>query len=308
MDKDLSFAEDLELKLDGKRPIRRENPKKGQSRWYYVDPRERDEDFTLLSQMKTIDVPSPNTPNPALQQVMFEDAENNPDKYYIWRTVGDDKVRDSHAEREGCIFSWDDAPEGGHPGEDYNCRCIAEPYVPRKDSQIDYTKFGTDISKKLIDNMLDDKRFQRAMKRVRKNEGGYSNDPLDNGLETKFGISKRWYPNEDIKNITRERADAILYRDFWLANGIYKLPDILVEEVFDKAVNTGLVNSIRRLHNVLGIAPGTIIGEKTLSLLKQQSDLTDVLNRFKDETRSYYYNLTEKQPSQKKYLKGWLKR
>ena len=119
MDKDLSFAEDLELKLDGKRPIRRENPKKGQSRWYYVDPRERDEDFTLLSQMKTIDVPSPNTPNPALQQVMFEDAENNPDKYYIWRTVGDDKVRDSHAEREGCIFSWDDAPEGGHPGEDY---------------------------------------------------------------------------------------------------------------------------------------------------------------------------------------------
>ena len=76
----------------------------------------------------------------------------------------------------------------------------------------------------------------------------------------------------------------------------------------DKAVNTGLVNSIRRLHNVLGIAPGTIIGEKTLSLLKQQSDLTDVLNRFKDETRSYYYNLTEKQPSQKKYLKGWLKR
>ena len=134
MDKDLSFAEDLELKLDGKRPIRRENPKKGQSRWYYVDPRGRDEDFTLLSQMKTIDVPSPNTPNPALQQVMFEDAENNPDKYYIWRTVGDDKVRDSHAEREGCIFSWDDAPEGGHPGEDYNCRCIAEPYVPRKDS------------------------------------------------------------------------------------------------------------------------------------------------------------------------------
>lgn len=50
--------------------------------------------------------------------------------YYIWRTQGDTKVRGTHAQREGQIFSWDTAPEGGHPGEDYNCRCHAEPYTP----------------------------------------------------------------------------------------------------------------------------------------------------------------------------------
>lgn len=48
-------------------------------------------------------------------------------RFYIWRTVRDDHVRSQHAAREGKVFSWNKAPEGGHPGEDYNCRCWAEP-------------------------------------------------------------------------------------------------------------------------------------------------------------------------------------
>lgn len=53
-----------------------------------------------------------------------------PTTRYIWRTRNDGKVRSSHAAREGEVFSWDDPPVGGHPGEDYNCRCTAEPYYP----------------------------------------------------------------------------------------------------------------------------------------------------------------------------------
>jgi SPP1 gp7 family putative phage head morphogenesis protein len=45
---------------------------------------------------------------------------------YIWRTVQDDRVRSSHRQREGKVFSWNNSPEGGAPGEDYNCRCWAE--------------------------------------------------------------------------------------------------------------------------------------------------------------------------------------
>jgi len=47
---------------------------------------------------------------------------------YIWRTSRDDKVRHEHAVREGKVFSWNTSPEGGHPGEAYGCRCMAEPY------------------------------------------------------------------------------------------------------------------------------------------------------------------------------------
>jgi len=48
---------------------------------------------------------------------------------YIWRTVQDERVRDSHAALEGSIQHWSDPPEPGHPGEDYNCRCTAEPWL-----------------------------------------------------------------------------------------------------------------------------------------------------------------------------------
>ena len=53
---------------------------------------------------------------------------------YIWRTVGDLGVRKGHAARNGKTFSWDDPPEGGHPGEEYNCRCWAEPVKVAKGS------------------------------------------------------------------------------------------------------------------------------------------------------------------------------
>lgn len=48
-------------------------------------------------------------------------------KRYIWRTMNDDRVRDEHDDREGKVFFYDDPPEGGHPGDDVQCRCYDEP-------------------------------------------------------------------------------------------------------------------------------------------------------------------------------------
>lgn len=49
---------------------------------------------------------------------------------YIWSTSLDERVRPEHAALEGQRFSWDSPPAPGHPGQDYNCRCVALPYVP----------------------------------------------------------------------------------------------------------------------------------------------------------------------------------
>ncbi len=52
----------------------------------------------------------------------LREQERGPDSY-VWRSVGDDKTRAAHAARNNRVFAWNDPPEGGHPGEDYNCRC-----------------------------------------------------------------------------------------------------------------------------------------------------------------------------------------
>jgi SPP1 gp7 family putative phage head morphogenesis protein len=49
---------------------------------------------------------------------------------YVWSTSGDERVRDEHAELDGETFSWASPPPPGHPGEDFQCRCIAIPVIP----------------------------------------------------------------------------------------------------------------------------------------------------------------------------------
>ncbi len=47
---------------------------------------------------------------------------------FVWRTSGDERVRESHEAKEGLTYEWQDPPaDTGMPGEDYQCRCTAEP-------------------------------------------------------------------------------------------------------------------------------------------------------------------------------------
>lgn len=46
-------------------------------------------------------------------------------EFYVWTTQQDGRVRHSHADRDDKIFRWDSPPEGGHPSQDFGCRCYA---------------------------------------------------------------------------------------------------------------------------------------------------------------------------------------
>lgn len=46
---------------------------------------------------------------------------------FIWRTSGDDRVREEHVAREGNEYTWSAPPDGETPGEPVLCRCYAEP-------------------------------------------------------------------------------------------------------------------------------------------------------------------------------------
>lgn len=70
-------------------------------------------------------------------------------------------------------------------------------------------------------------------------EAGYVDDPKDPGGETKYGISKRRYPNEDIKNLTIDRARFLYQRDYWNSQGCEQMTWEQALLVFDAAVNGG---------------------------------------------------------------------
>lgn len=47
---------------------------------------------------------------------------------YTWRTSRDERVRDSHRANADKMFRWEEPPsDTGHPGQDFQCRCYAEP-------------------------------------------------------------------------------------------------------------------------------------------------------------------------------------
>ena len=169
-------------------------------------------------------------------------------------------------------------------------------------NNVDYSLYGNGFSKEFIDKMTNDKEYQRALKEYAiPNEGGYVNDPQDPGGETKFGIAKRYHPNEDILNLTRERANAFLYKEIWNWNGINTLPPEIKGFVFDHGIRTSPQNAIETIHRALGIDPvGDIIGKTTLGKLKE-TDYNEFLRKYKELVREQ----DKKRSGYGKFGKGW---
>jgi len=122
-------------------------------------------------------------------------------------------------------------------------------------------------------------------------EGGYSIDPDDPGGETKYGISKRSYPNIDIKNLTPDQAFEIYKADFWdkfHCDGYKYIP--FAWKVCDIAFNQG---------------PGTIMA--FLPQLKQPDSLAGVYELIRLQMLRYA-NICKGKPTQLKYIIGWTNR
>jgi len=109
-------------------------------------------------------------------------------------------------------------------------------------------------------------KFDRAIDLILAEEGGYVIDPLDPGGETKYGISKRAYPEINIGSLTLDQAKTIYMRDYWEPCKCDSLPWPLSLFVFDAAVNQGTDAAIKMLQHTLQTNQDGIIGSVTLRL------------------------------------------
>ena len=110
--------------------------------------------------------------------------------------------------------------------------------------------------------------FLAAVGAVLDDEGGYIDNRADRGGPTKFGISHRDYPTLDIKNLTRDAAIALYYRDFWIKFSLDLLPASISAKVFNVVVLMGPHSAILCLQQALqacgyAVSHDGVIGPQT---------------------------------------------
>jgi len=152
------------------------------------------------------------------------------------------------------------------------------------------------------------KNFNEIIEKVLEHEGGYVNDPTDLGGETKYGITKRFYPDVDIKNLTTEQAKEIYKKDYWDKNKVESLPQNLWHIYFDMCVNMGKRTAVKVLQRAannrgkdLEVDGG--LGPKTIEALNGVE-----LDRVRAFRVKYYVDLITAKPEQEKFFLGWFRR
>ena len=151
-------------------------------------------------------------------------------------------------------------------------------------------------------------KFDEIIEVVLEHEGGYVNDPKDPGGETKYGISKKAYPDIDIKNLTVVDAKEIYKRDYWDKNKVDSVPDELKHIYFDCCVNMGRSRAVKILQQSAvnkgkNIKVDGGMGPNTIKALKGVE-----LERVRAFRVRYYVELVNRKPDLERFYFGWFRR
>jgi len=145
--------------------------------------------------------------------------------------------------------------------------------------------------------------FDRAIKFVLSAEGDISDDPLDPGGLTRYGISQRAHPDIDVAHLTKAKAINIYRTRYW-ATYLDRLPPPVAVAVFDTGVNLGIRPAIRLLQDALDVTIDGIVGPQTLAAA-YRLDKDVFLTNYCAKRGIYYAHLGA---SFDRYGYGWLRR
>ncbi|GER07172.1 hypothetical protein GCM10007972_18080 [Iodidimonas muriae] len=166
-------------------------------------------------------------------------------------------------------------------------------------------------------------RIEKLLDEVLAREGGYVHHPADRGGPTKFGITRatlsEWLGRpasiDEVRQLDEETAREIYTARYLAGPRIDTLPDEIVDQVFDMAVNHGPRRAVRILQEILGLAgwrvdvDGTVGPETRRAAAEAQEQMGPFLaNAIADQRANFYRRLVAADPAQRVFLRGWLKR
>ena len=148
--------------------------------------------------------------------------------------------------------------------------------------------------------------FNEAFEKILRFEGGYVNDKSDSGGETKYGISKKAFPNVDIKNLTLNEAKEIYKKVYWdKIKGDEINNQKIAEIIFDTAINMGISTAAKLAQKILNVKQDGIIGAITLNALNNVNE--EVFTKdYKLARIAKYVEIAK--GDKIKFLRGWIKR
>lgn len=162
-------------------------------------------------------------------------------------------------------------------------------------------------------------KFRAAMAFVRFWEGGWSNDRLDPGGLTKWGVTIRTViakaldfngdgkvNEKDLAAMTEAQAEALYRSDYFDALRCEDLPAPLAMLVFDCAVNQGPGRAARFLQETVGAVADGVIGDKTVAAAARAfaANERDVLREFQVRRALHYSSLS----TFVRFGRGWFRR
>ena len=109
--------------------------------------------------------------------------------------------------------------------------------------------------------------FDKCLPKLLKDEGGYGNDPNDNGGPTKYGITiydvrryvKKNATAQDVRNLTVDQAKDIYKSKYWDALFCDDLPSGVDYTCFDYGVNSGLGRPRKALEQFKSLSGSKLI-------------------------------------------------
>ncbi len=141
--------------------------------------------------------------------------------------------------------------------------------------------------------------------------GSVVDDPDDNGGLTKWGISKNAHPelsDDDIRNLTKEKAKAIYKRKYWDLAAARSLPAFVRLSVFDACVHHGVPGGPKLMQKAANVDLARlevdgVIGPLSQKAIKKLDPKSFVINLSMQRLR-----LFQRHEDYEKYGNGWTKR
>lgn len=154
------------------------------------------------------------------------------------------------------------------------------------------------------------KTINTALDKVANFEGGYVNDPVDRGGETNHGVTLKFLRSvqpdagsAELKRLTKEDARRLFFTHFVDKPGINKLPDVALAEAVSLSINAGPKAAIRVLQRAAGVPADGVIGPVTIKAVEALTN-----DQIKVAVDNFYHSIVKSNPSQGRFLKGWLNR